>query len=77
MKKLFLFLFIVILDLVSLYGQNGWSADLRVYHENYQVNDPNKEMNINMIVDLYYNNILQSVLPSTKYEFFEKIHFIA
>jgi len=66
---------IVILSFSSifqLYGQSGWRADLRVLDENYIGGAGNKEVNVNMIVDLYYNDVL--ILPQSnyKYEFFKK-----
>lgn len=63
MKK---FLFVVVLYFNSclLYGQSGWEADLRVTSEFYI---QYTEVNVSMIVDLYYNGNLVS--PDSNYEY--------
>ncbi len=58
-----------ILNLAQIYGQSGWRADVRDYHEN---NFGVHELNVSMIADLYDDDILQPVLPTYKYEFFKR-----
>ena len=67
MKKLFVFITLSIFNLTQIFGQSGWRADLRVYNESYI---QETEVNVNMVVDLYYDDVL--VLPQSnyKYEFF-------
>lgn len=72
MKRLFLFTMILILNLVSIYGQSGWTADLRVDAEYVFPNPINPEVNVDMYADLYYNDELKPVLPTYKYEFFKR-----
>jgi len=35
MKKIFIYLFALMLNLFPIYGQSGWRADLRVFNENH------------------------------------------
>jgi len=58
---------------LQIYGQSSWRADLRVYDESYIGGEGNKELNVNMIVDLYYNNVPYSPQSNYKYEFFKKL----
>lgn len=72
MKRLFLFTMILILNLVSIYGQSEWTADLRVDAEYVFPNPIDPEVNVSMYADLYYNDELKPVLPTYKYEFFKR-----
>jgi hypothetical protein len=60
-----------ILNLVQIYGQSGWRADLRVDDEYLFFNQP-PEINVSVIAELYYNDELKPVLQNYKYEFFRK-----
>ena len=70
MKPFLITIVLSFINIFQVYGQSGWISDLRVISENYHVDDPRKEMNVVMIADLYFNNVLIDPQSNYKYEFY-------
>lgn len=58
---------------IQILSQSGWRADLRVVSENYI---QNTEVNVLMIVDLYYNGVKVSPQSNYKFEWFRHLPLV-
>ncbi len=73
MKSLLTIIILLLIANVDPFkAQTGWVADLRVNEESYIGGLGNKEANVNMIADLFYNGELIVPQSNYKYEFFKR-----